>query len=100
MMVPLMYQGVVTRAIEPVKRGAKHEFVSATLRSFIREVTVSLSLSLSIYVRTNICKCVYTHNIYNEKVVAGTENYQRQAPSLDSTQTDLHIRHSQPQILI
>ena len=51
-----MYRGVVIRAIETVKRGTKHEFVSAMLRSFIREVTLSLSLSLS----------RYTHNIYNE----------------------------------
>jgi len=60
MMVPLMYQGVVTRAIEPVKRGAKHEFVSATLRSFIREVTVSLSLSLNIRTYKHLQMRIYT----------------------------------------
>jgi len=90
MMVPLMYQGVVTRAMGPVKRATKHEFVSATLRSFIREVTFSLSLSLSLslsqYTHVNTFANAYIHITYITKtVVAGTENCQRQAPSLDPT---------------
>ena len=91
MVVRLMYRGVVIRAIETVKRGTKHEFVSAMLRSFIREVTLSLSLSLSLDI----------HITYITKTdMAGTEKHQRQAPSLDPTQTDLRVRHSQLQILI
>ena len=96
-MVSFCIKVSLSRAIGTVKRGTMHDFVSETLRSFIREVT--LCLCQYTYVHTFAYACIYITSI-TKTVVAGTENYQRQAPSLEATQTDLHIRHPQPQILM